>query len=256
MGLHMKLLTLNLRHDEDRWPERSQLILEELTSERPDVIAFQEVALHINQAHFIADKLNATLSKEPYYVFLECKGGLQPKEGIAFLTRMKVVEHARIELPEGDRVAQFIRVEEDGETYDIVNTHLHHLPKDDEYIRLKQIRILLGWMYMETNQKCRWLLAGDFNAKPNSSTVNEVKKRLKSAFHSVHGVEPDFTFPTPLVSGTGEWYQPRTLDYIFFDPSAFRIEEAYLTFTRPHPQDERLFPSDHFGLVAKLFRLE
>jgi endonuclease/exonuclease/phosphatase family metal-dependent hydrolase len=252
----MKLLTLNLRHNEDRWSERSELILEELMRERPDVIAFQEVALHINQAHFIADKLSANSPKGPYHVLLECKGGPQPEEGIAFLTRMKVVEHARIELSEGDRVAHFIRVEEDGEAYDIVNTHLHHLPKDDESIRLKQIRVLLDWMFQRANQKRRWLLVGDLNAKPHSSTVNEVKKRLKSAFLSVHGVEPDFTFPTPLVSGTGEWYQPRTLDYIFFDPSAFRIEEAYLAFTRPHPQDERLFPSDHYGLAAKLFRLE
>src|SRR5260370_8500782 len=59
----MKLLTLNLRHDEDRWPERSELVLEELVREHPDVIAFQEVALHIDQAHFIADKLNAKSTK-------------------------------------------------------------------------------------------------------------------------------------------------------------------------------------------------
>ena len=248
----MKLMTLNLRHDANRWPERAGLIVEELMREQPDVIALQEVALSIEQAHFIARQLALCLPGQQYSVLVEPKRGLLPKEGIAFLSRLPVVEHARIDLPEGKRVAQYMRVEQDGQPYDIVNLHLHHRPHDNESVRLPQIQHVLGWMYTGRQPMLRrWIVAGDFNAAPGSAPIASLRKHLESAYAAVHGREPEYTAPTPLrTEEYGEaWVS--TIDYIFFDPAALRVETARLAFNQPDPDDETLYPSDHFGLVAE-----
>lgn len=54
----MKILTLNLRHNQDRWEDRLPLIIDALHTEQADVVSVQEVWLGFQQAHLIADKLN------------------------------------------------------------------------------------------------------------------------------------------------------------------------------------------------------
>lgn len=244
----VKLLSLNLRHDVDHWSKRSKLIVKELIEEQPDIIAFQEVALPIKQAHWIASQLSAALPHAPYQIRVVKKSGWRAKEGIGILSRLSVKEHHRIALPEGQRVAQHIRVNVDGKPIDLINTHLHHLPDGNESIRLKQIKVLLKWMFDKHHNRC-WILVGDFNASPDSQTVAEVRKRLSSAYFAQHGTEPDFTSLTPLIKGVD--YVAKTLDYIFFDPSAFRMNDVRLVFTEPHPEDARLYPSDHYGLLTE-----
>ena len=244
----VKFLTLNLRHNADRWPERRALVIDQLLAEQADVIALQEVRLEIRQAHDLADALNARLGEQPYRVALAPKWEPEPDEGVALLSRPPIAEHERLELPgDGGRVAQRIRVEINGRAVDIANTHLHHRPYENESVRLPQVEHLLRWMFARGDGVARrWLLAGDFNATPESATVQAVQARLHSAYPSVHGVEP-VTFPSPLVA------EPRpalTIDYIFFDPAHFRATDARVTCNRPHPDDPALCPSDHFGLAA------
>src|SRR4051812_42749203 len=118
----MKLVTFNLRHDADRWSERFPLVVDELYRLQPDVVGLQEVSLPIKQAHLIADALKR--QGIAYEVLAEPKWGSDQEEGIAFLTRLEVLEHERLDLPEGNRVAQRIRVRQEGRVYDLVNTHL------------------------------------------------------------------------------------------------------------------------------------
>ncbi|MEA3338140.1 MAG: endonuclease/exonuclease/phosphatase family protein [Chloroflexota bacterium] len=248
----MKIMTLNLRHDADRWPDRFGLVMQGVLAELPDIIGFQEVALAIEQAQTIARAVNGYLSERPYRVFVEEKWSPQPREGVAILTRDQVIESERIELPEAGRIAQSIVIQRCRNRIGIINTHLHHLPKDDESIRLIQTRHLLAWVADRSSEVTSWILVGDLNARPESETVKEVEKELVSAYKSVHGHEPSHTFPTPLVKEIGDWYQPRTLDYIFLTPWAFRATQACLTFTRPHPQDPTLYASDHYGILAEV----
>jgi endonuclease/exonuclease/phosphatase family metal-dependent hydrolase len=248
----MRIITLNLRHDADRWLERFSLVVNELISEDADVICFQEVARSNAQAHMIAEKLNEHLNENHYQVFVEYKWGVDSKEGIGILSRLHVQESERIELPEGGRIAQRIRISvTGGHTIDIVNTHLHHLPKDDDAIRLKQLEYLLEWIASKVIQ-CQqsWLLIGDLNSIPNSRVVNYLKENLASAYETIHRHEPRSTFPTSLVDQVGEWYEPRTLDYVFYEPSRFEISDARLAFTKSHASDPSLMSSDHFGLVV------
>jgi endonuclease/exonuclease/phosphatase family metal-dependent hydrolase len=232
------------------------LVVSELLREEPDVIAFQEVALPIRQAHQVAEGVNRSLSEHSYQVFMAEKWGARPEEGIAILTRWPVIGSERLELPEGGRVAQLVSIDKDGECVHVVNTHLHHLPRDEESIRFEQVVRLLDWMFDLHPESEAWILAGDLNATPESETVQAVLARLASAHLSVHGQEPLSTFPTPMVSEEGDFYQARLIDYIFFAPDAFRVQDARLVFVDPHPNDSTLFPSDHYGLIARLARVD
>ena len=58
----MRLLTLNLRQDLDRWPERLPLVVAALAEADADVIALQEVALPIEQDELLAEALGGTPS--------------------------------------------------------------------------------------------------------------------------------------------------------------------------------------------------
>ncbi len=248
----MKIATFNLRHDADRWEERYPLVVDALHEQQADVIGLQEVWFPIQQAHMIADALNARTPAQPYSVYVEPKWGeRESAEGVGILSRLPVLEHERLELPQGHRVAQRVAVQADGQTVHIANTHLHHRPLEDESIRLPQMQALIAWMYQRAPGG--WLLTGDMNAQPESETIAHARERLASAYYDLHHEHP-YTCPTKL---TPDFYtNPRRLciDYIFYDPAVYRVVEAEVFANQPHPEDERLYPSDHFGVAAVLER--
>jgi endonuclease/exonuclease/phosphatase family metal-dependent hydrolase len=235
----MKIATLNLRHNNDRWPERLPLVVEALRQTNADVIGLQEVWLPIQQADLIATALNQHTPDRPYSVHVESKWGDDPVEGAAILSRLPVLDSARLDLPHEPRVAQRITVEINGQPVHIANTHLHHRPRD-ESIRLPQMQTVLDWMFAHSSE--RWLLTGDMNAQPDTSTINAALQRLKSAYFEIHHEQP-LTFPTPLV--TLENYPPVCIDYIFYDANRFNAKSAAVFANQPHPDDETLYPSDH-----------
>ena len=95
-----------------------------------------------------------------------------------------------------------------------------------------------------------------------------MRQTFASAYQARHGREPDFTCPTPLISGgrvrrmatrgllrlfpikpSDLWHG--SLDYIFVSPDV-RVVECDVFLDRPSPNDPTLYASDHLGLVATL----
>lgn len=242
----MKIATLNLRHNADRWDERFPLVVDTLAGVGADVIGLQEVWLEIEQAQMVADALNKKAADDPYDVYTVGKWGPQPVEGIALLSRLPIVDNDMLQLPgEGYRVAQRITVEIGGQPLHIANTHLHHRPMDDESIRLPQMQRLLDWMF--DHASLRWLLTGDMNALPHSATIRAALGHLHSAYHTVHGVHP-VTFPTPLVD-TG--LPDVCIDHIFYDAQNLRPVSVHIVGDQSDAHDDTLYPSDHYGLIAE-----
>lgn len=236
----MKICTLNLRHNADRWDERLPLVVEHLHAQQADIIGLQEVYIPIRQAHLVADALNQRTPDQPYSVWVEPKWGRESHEGVGTLTRLPVLSHDRLDLPLAERVAQRLTLDVPGQPIHFANTHLHHRPEHDESIREPQMDALLAWMF--AYQPGSWLLTGDFNALPASSTIQKAAARLRSA----HPQHPQ-TFPSPLADGD---YDSVTLDYIFYDPQRFVVEQAAVFADQPAPHDSILYPSDHYGLAA------
>lgn len=240
----MRLVSLNLRADANRWDERFPLLVKSLLDADADIIALQEVRLKIEQHKLIADSLNQH-SKPAYKVFL-CEDWYEPNIlANAFLTRLPIIDHERIELPQGFRTAQRIQLEIATQAINIVNTHLHHKPYRDECIRLEQMTYLLNWI---NAYNMPFILVGDMNAKPSSETISLAKEHVQSAYEVIHSKEPSHTFPTPLRAS--ESLSPRTIDYIFYTED-FVVKDCQLIGANPSTDDETLYISDHFGLIAE-----
>jgi endonuclease/exonuclease/phosphatase family metal-dependent hydrolase len=243
----VKVLTLNLRHEQDRWPERFPLVVDVLRAENADVIGLQEVSFNIRQAHLIADALNADGRTQPYQVYVEAKWRDDLDEGVGVLTRLPAAIYERIDLPEGGRVAQHIGVEVGGQILHLINTHLHHRPMENESIRYPQMLALLAKMFGDETKNLPWILCGDLNSLKESETIQEALKWMNPA-HS----DTTATFPTPLRAGEYPKGLALMIDYILYTSSHFRLLEARRTADNAHPDDPTLYPSDHYGLVAVL----
>lgn len=239
----MKIISFNLRADADRWPERLPMIVDVLHNLQADIIGLQEVRLNIQQAHLLADALNRQMPDYPYSVYL-CEDWYEPNIlANGFLARVPVLAHERIKLPEGFRTAQRIQVMLNDVEINIANTHLHHKPYRDERIREPQMQTIVDWL-VPLNTPL--VLMGDMNARPDSSTIALAKTHFASAYETFHGAEPATTFPTPL--RTDKVLADRTIDYIFV--RGLSVTSARIIANQPHPDDDTLYPSDHFGLLA------
>ena len=95
-------------------------------------------------------------------------------------------------------------------------------------------------------------LLGDFNSQPGSQTYNEVLKAgFKSAYATVHGQEPEITFPTGLQAEFMDTDPAMCLDYIFYrGPDTLQPTSASLAGNVAHPNDSTIYPSDHMALVC------
>ena len=245
----MRVITFNLRHDADQWEARLPLVIDTLHTEQADIIGFQEVHLPSQQAHTIARHLNARTPDQPYTVAIAPEGETRYHHGIGLLSRLPVLDSAELELPMTPRYAQYITVQTENGPVHIANTHLHHMPVWDEEYRLPQMEALVEWMKRVSDHG--WILLGDMNAQPHSTTMLHATAWLASAFPTLLGMHP-VTFPTPM---RARWYPPGlacTPDHILFDAGHFQVTAARIIGNQPHPDDGCLYPSDHFGLAAEL----
>jgi endonuclease/exonuclease/phosphatase family metal-dependent hydrolase len=103
-------------------------------------------------------------------------------------------------------------------------------------------------------------MMGDFNALPENDTVNYIinDAGFKSALREYHGEEPKNTFNTGLISPYMDPDPPCTVDYIFYKdggcvPNAnasVKLTFAKVMGDRHAPEDNTLYGSDHFPLIA------
>ena len=263
MGTMLRVATVNICRDQSRWPERRNLLAHGLTALSLDLIALQEVAdpLGVSTAHWLADQLGG------YSVHICPKSGWGRKwEGIAVLSRLPVEGHEILDLRGQQRTAQFVRVRVGGQPVVLVNGH-YYWPVGAHSVQVKQVgRVLERIASFDPGSAS--IVCGDFNATPNGRSIALMRQAFVSAHQARHGREPDFTFPTPLVSGgrirkaiTAGLYRllsngpsdiwRGTLDYIFVSPE-IAVVECGVILDRPSPGDSTLYASDHFGLSATL----
>jgi hypothetical protein len=75
---------------------------------------------------------------------------------------------------------------------------------------------------------------------------------FRSAFCEANGAEPPVTWPSGIECDTKDTEgDPNCLDYIWLAGSA-RALEARLVFNTHPAEDPTLFPSDHFGILARI----
>jgi endonuclease/exonuclease/phosphatase family metal-dependent hydrolase len=239
--LRIRVATLNCRNTADRWKARRPLLVRQLVALQPDVIGLQELRRFPSQARGIAARARAgDLVLDQFRSYKTGLYGLW--EGVAVMSRLPVLDRAKLKLRGQNRVAQRVTVAAGDGILDFYNTHL---ASEGEEVRTRQAQRLLEWM--AERPSVPQVLVGDFNARPTAPSIQLLAARLRSAYAVVHGAEPEKTVPTPLrVGATG---RGSVLDFIFVNPLV-EVHEARRTFEESDPGDEHLVASDHFGLAA------
>ena len=238
--------TLNLRREFDRWPERLPLVAAVVAREQPHLLALQEVGIAHRQGWQIAEAVNQILGRPAYAFHLQRKPHWRYQfiEGLGLLAAVPVRNHRRLTLSWRGWLAQRVRVELGGRALDFVNLHLPPRPTNRP-LRAAFVRRVLHWM---AASECA-VLTGDFNDLPDSPPVALVRGQMRSAYTEANGREPDWTWPTPLISRFGPF--KAVLDYVFVR-GPVRAAAARVAFNQPHERDAALWPSDHLGLLVDL----
>jgi endonuclease/exonuclease/phosphatase family metal-dependent hydrolase len=258
----LKIVTINILNDLSRWAQRRLLLAQGLADLSPDLIAFQEVQLPHNPAGWLADQLGYS------HRMLSPKSGWSAAhEGLALLSRWPLDDTAVLDLGGQDRIAQRASLKVGERPVVVANTHLYWQPGESP-ARLRQVERLLDWLQnLPGAPPC--VICGDFNATPETQAIRHMGQQLRSAHLTVHGVEPEYTCPTPLPRSP--WAVTRTLlgffllirprhldlrwrgvlDYIFVD-SRLKVTDCQVVLDKPSPENPRIYPSDHFGLYAEI----
>jgi len=236
--------TLNLRNIADRWPERIPLLLADMAALQPDLIGLQECVFAVQQ-----DRILGAAGEGRY----ESRRGWagRPEYGNAILgkTPLQLSEGERLDLGRNRSALRVPVADPSGASLHFVVTHLHHLVPD-EAIREEQATQLTEWLRPDASPL---VVVGDFNAEPVEPAYRVMEEAgFRSALAEANGDEPHVTWPSgiqaPGIDTDGE---PGCLDYIWVR-GAIKVASATLAFDRPAPEDPTLYPSDHFGLVARI----
>lgn len=272
--MSLRVLTLNLWHDQGPWPARAERIRDWLDRLDPDLVGFQE-ALRSSSLDQVAELLGPRLPHRDY----GCAGvfsrdGESFEFGNAVASRWPLVGREEQRLPDrGDaetRAALHVDVEAPFGRVSFTSTHLHWRFHHGD-TRLRQVRAVADRV-LERRPRDGFppILVGDFNAEPDWDEI-----RFLSGGHAIEGRTVYFHDAWRVAGDPGEptarreppgctWstrnrfarlaLEPdRRIDYIFSGyPTAQGL--GLLERCRVVCDDEQdgVWPSDHFGVVAEL----
>ncbi|TVQ15380.1 MAG: choice-of-anchor D domain-containing protein [Bacteroidetes bacterium] len=245
-SVSLSVLTYNIWFDNQNWPARFAHMLSEIRDLDPDIIGLQEVIQRANldnQAQMLADSLGY------YYYFSSVDGEASPQRfGNAIVSRFPIEEsNWRALQPLNDyRTAAHARINVEGNTIDIYNTHLHNAAVNT-HIREQQILDMLDFIE-ETSSSEYIIVTGDFNANPDWEEMELMYEDFQDVyplFHENH-LDPEH--------GTLNYHlghQQRRIDYIFFNKAK---QETFVPTSAEvvidEPDDNGIYGSDHFGVFA------
>ncbi len=238
--------TLNIRNLADRWDERLPLLLADMAALQPDLMGLNEVVYPLQQ-----DRLMGAAGEGRYEAVRGWAG--RPEYGNSLLVRAPLVATDADRLDLGaTRSAHRVQVVLPGGARLVVAVaHLHHVPADGA-LRDAQVEALAAWLDASPPHDAL-IVVGDFNAEPTEPAYGRMRAAgFGSAYADANGVDPAVTWPSGLVAPAADKDgDPGCLDYIWLR-GAVRAEDARLVFDRPAIGDPTLFPSDHFGLAARV----
>ena len=205
-----------------------------IAAQNPDLVALQEVDVdikrsrNINQAAYLAKKLNM------HFYFAKAIDHDGGEYGVAVLAKFPILQQETLKFSriEGrkaeDRVLATITVKlKSGKKIKFSSTHLDHT--SDEALRLIQISEIIKKAKAE---KLPFIVAGDFNAKPNSATI----KLLDEEFTRTC---VDCGFTIPVVN------PKHTIDFI-----TYKNNKNISVLQHEVIQEHKA--SDHLPIVAKV----
>ena len=241
----IRVATINILNFEHEWQRRLELLRSARRLLRPDVLAMQEVVYPMDQEYSIGGS-----RRDTYEV---ARGWDEaPELGNSILVRrsLSVLSSARRDLRQGCSALRVDLRTSDGRPLSVTTTHLYW-PEKARQKRARQGDRLLRLVDAAPSAD-RAIVTGDFNADPSEPVYRYLEHAgFRSAHRLATGIEPEVTYPTPLLRGRERPARQRCVDYIWIRGDLI-VVAAGLAFDEPEPGDPHLYPSDHFGLFADL----
>ena len=241
----MKIITLNTWGNSGPYEERWSFFLEELVTDKPDILCLQEV--------FSSALVEKVKKAFPYFNILSAY-----EAGLVIMTRFPVVESQIVKYKtisqneRENRQAILAKLEIDGKQITIANTHLSWRP-EDETIRYKQVKELLQAL---VNKADTSLLAGDFNDVRGSTAIEEIERAgYLNLCQLCHPDSKNVTWDNqnPFIQTHSVKFPDRQIDFLFLHqklitPNTIKSCNVILN----HPNPNGIYPSDHYGILAEI----
>jgi endonuclease/exonuclease/phosphatase family metal-dependent hydrolase len=230
-GYPLRVLTYNLHNgfNADGWLDLESLACN-IESSGADVVALQEISRGwlVSGRTDMLEWLSRRLDM-PYY-FGPSSGSFW---GNAILSRYPVISAINVPLPsEGlplERSFISMIIEVDGQTFQVIDIHLHHVEGDSD-TRVNQVAALLEFFGNTSDS----VIMGDFNAEPNDPEI----KLLRAA--GLRDVMLSLEPPPAWTFRSDDPYQ--RIDYIWVSPDLTWSGVSLITGTA----------SDHLGVTATI----
>ncbi|MGD6966396.1 endonuclease/exonuclease/phosphatase family protein [Rossellomorea vietnamensis] len=249
----MKLATLNLWNDKETWSIRKDLIIEEIMNLKADIIALQEVP---DQLELLSILEGTGIS---YYSFKEY---MDDTEGLAVLSKFPL-ESVSVQNELFNRCAMRVTVNIDGLIIGITNVHLTWKSAAE---REKEILEVINVISEDTHTDYE-ILCGDFNSKPNVSSIyNYLTGEISINSSDTSWVDLGQSLNTPTLDfRNNKWLYDR--DNLNKIRNPVRYDWILLRSCYPKKEPEisshglfanrtmglnKMFPSDHYGFFIDL----
>ena len=256
-GQDFSVLTYNIRFDNpsdgiNSWDSRKEWIVSQLNSYRPTVFGTQEGLQH--QIDFLDGQL-----KTYDRIGVGRDDGMEKGEYTAIffdVTKVKLLKSDTFWLsntpqkPSKGWDAAIKRIctyglfkdLKSGHRFLVFNTHFDHV---GVVARLESSRLILSKIKDLNHSQLPVILMGDFNLEPNSPGIQLISGKLEDSHQAAgtnsHGPRGTFNGFEMQKDVT------RRIDYIFFDPSGFKILKSNIV----NESKEGRYPSDHFPVYAE-----
>lgn len=275
----LKVLTLNIWHDQSPWPDRARLIRQWIERLEPDLIGFQEVLVGegVDQVRELVGRSDDREHDHTHYYTHYGPAMTLPDRthlrfGNAIASRWPIVDPEEMRLPDrGDwesRAALRVTVDSPHGPIGFTCTHLHW-QFNHGYVREKQVALVAenAWRQRPENGFPP-IIVGDFNAEPGSDEI-----RYMTGLHSLGGksvafldawqVAGDHALPGEQGQGITwsnrnpyarvEFEPRRRIDYIFVGlPGRDGVGAIESCRVVCDEDDADVWPSDHFGVFSEL----
>jgi endonuclease/exonuclease/phosphatase family metal-dependent hydrolase len=265
----LRVTTLNIWNRTGPWQERLASIRAELRKMSPDLVGLQEV---IRLAPDFGDGLDqaGALAEGLGYEVAYGRAHDENYLGNAALSRWPIAKSHVYELPRmGTLERRTLLFAEVGSPWGPLRFFVTHLnwKFDEGHVREAQVRDVVARieaiMHEASPAEFPAILVGDFNAEPDSDEIRYLRgltslgaaRRVyfQDAFALAGDGSPGYTFcrRNPFAAPLRE--PDRRIDYVFVhgrdEGGRGEVLEARVCFDTPV---EGTFPSDHFGVVAKI----